>query len=41
MSGGAATPAGRWFNEVAAFLGPAYWAPDTGRVMAFTRGTDQ
>jgi len=34
-------PAGPWFNEVAAFLGPAYWAPGTGRVMAFTRGTDQ
>ena len=34
-------PAGPWFNDVAAFLGPAYWAPGTGRVMAFTRGTDQ
>jgi SAM-dependent methyltransferase len=35
------TPPGAWFNDIAAFLGPAYWAPDTGRVMAFTRGTDQ
>jgi SAM-dependent methyltransferase len=34
-------PPGPWFNEVAAFLGPAYWAPGTGRVAAFTRGTDQ
>ncbi len=34
-------PSGPWFNDVAAFLGPAYWAPGTGRVMAFTRGTDQ
>lgn len=34
-------PSGPWFNDIAAFLGPAYWAPDTGRVMAFTRGTDQ
>jgi SAM-dependent methyltransferase len=34
-------PPGLWFNEVAAFLGPAYWAPGTGRVAAFTRGTDQ
>ncbi len=41
MTGGPATPAGLWFNDVAAFLGPAYWAPDTGRVMAFTRGTEQ
>jgi SAM-dependent methyltransferase len=36
-----APPSGPWFNDVAAFLGRAYWAPDTGRVMAFTRGTDQ
>jgi SAM-dependent methyltransferase len=41
VSGRPATPTGLWFNEVAAFLGPAYWAPDTGRVMAFTRGTEQ
>src|SRR5690349_9684020 len=34
-------PEGNWFNEIAAFLGPAYWAPDTGRVMAFTKGTSQ
>ncbi|HEV3449881.1 MAG TPA: class I SAM-dependent methyltransferase [Acidimicrobiia bacterium] len=34
-------PTGPWFNEVAAFLGAAYWAPGTGRVAAFTRGTDQ
>jgi SAM-dependent methyltransferase len=32
-------PSGLWFNEVAAHLGRAYWAPDTGRVMAFTKGT--
>jgi SAM-dependent methyltransferase len=36
-----APPGGLWFNEVAAFLGPAYWAPDTSRVSAFTAGTDQ
>ncbi len=34
-------PAGLWFNDVAAFLGPAYWAPNTSRVSAFTAGTDQ
>jgi len=31
----------RWFNPIAAFLGPAYWAPDTTRVQAFTTGTEQ
>jgi SAM-dependent methyltransferase len=30
-----------WFNEIAAFLGEAYWAPDTTRVQAFTAGTEQ
>jgi hypothetical protein len=25
-----------WFDKIADYLGPAYWAPDTGRVMAFT-----
>lgn len=30
-----------WFNDVAAFLGKAYWAPDTTRVMSFTTGTKQ
>ena len=30
-----------WFNELAAFLGDAYWAPDTTRVQAFTTGTEQ
>jgi SAM-dependent methyltransferase len=30
-----------WFNDVAAFLGPAYWAPETTRVMSFTTGTVQ
>jgi 2-polyprenyl-3-methyl-5-hydroxy-6-metoxy-1,4-benzoquinol methylase len=30
-----------WFNPIAAHLGKAYWAPDTGRVMAFTKGTEQ
>ena len=30
-----------WFNEIAAFLGPAYWAPGTTRVQAFTTGTEQ
>ena len=34
-------PSGPWFNEIAKFLGKAYWAPDTGRVMAFTKGTEQ
>jgi SAM-dependent methyltransferase len=34
-------PSGPWFNEIAKFLGRAYWAPDTGRVMAFTKGTEQ
>lgn len=38
---GAGPPPGPWFNEVAAFLGSAYWAPDTSRVMAFTAGTEQ
>lgn len=33
-------PAGPWFNDVAAFLGRAYWAPDTTRVSAFTTGTE-
>src|SRR5262249_25794605 len=34
-------PEGAWFNPIAEHLGPAYWAPDTGRVMAFTKGTEQ
>jgi SAM-dependent methyltransferase len=34
-------PGGNWFNEIAAFMGKAYWAPDTGRVQAFTKGTEQ
>ena len=34
-------PSPNWFNEIASFLGNAYWAPDTGRVMAFTKGTEQ
>jgi cyclopropane fatty-acyl-phospholipid synthase-like methyltransferase len=34
-------PEGPWFNEMAKFLGKAYWAPGTGRVMAFTKGTEQ
>jgi 2-polyprenyl-3-methyl-5-hydroxy-6-metoxy-1,4-benzoquinol methylase len=34
-------PTGAWFNAVAAFLGPAYWAPGTTRVQAFTTGTEQ
>jgi SAM-dependent methyltransferase len=34
-------PAGPWFNEVASFLGRAYWAPGTTRVTSFTAGTDQ
>ena len=34
-------PDGAWFNPIAAHLGRAYWAPDTGRVMAFTKGTEQ
>lgn len=28
-----------WFQPVAAHLREAYWAPGTGRVMAFTKGT--
>jgi len=35
------TPEGAWFNPVAEFLGPAYWAPDSTRVQAFTTGTEQ
>jgi SAM-dependent methyltransferase len=34
-------PTGAWFNEIAAFLGDAYWAPNTTRVQAFTTGTEQ
>src|SRR5436309_15962 len=34
-------PSGPWFNPIAKHLGPAYWAPGTGRVMAFTKGTEQ
>jgi SAM-dependent methyltransferase len=30
-----------WFDAIADYLGPGYWAPDTGRVMAFTKGTEQ
>jgi SAM-dependent methyltransferase len=30
-----------WFNQIAAHLGTTYWAPGTGRVMAFTKGTEQ
>jgi SAM-dependent methyltransferase len=30
-----------WFDAVARHLGTSYWAPDTGRVMAFTKGTEQ
>ncbi len=33
-------PGGAWFNEIAAWLGKTYWAPNTGRVMAFTKGTE-
>ena len=36
-----ATPEGPWFNEIARFLGDAYWAPDSTRVQAFTVGTNQ
>jgi len=31
----------RWFNPIAKALGRTYWAPNTGRVMAFTKGTEQ
>jgi SAM-dependent methyltransferase len=34
-------PSGPWFNAIAKHLGRAYWAPDTSRVMAFTKGTEQ
>src|SRR3954447_25447734 len=30
-----------WFDPIAQQLGKAYWAPNTGRVMAFTKGTAQ
>lgn len=30
-----------WFDKIAARLGPSYWAPETGRVQAFTKGTEQ
>jgi SAM-dependent methyltransferase len=30
-----------WFNQLADFLGEAYWAPGTTRVQAFTAGTEQ
>jgi SAM-dependent methyltransferase len=30
-----------WFDAVAEHLGKSYWAPGTGRVQAFTVGTDQ
>jgi SAM-dependent methyltransferase len=41
MSGVPPIPKDDWFNDIAAFLGRAYWAPDSGRVMAFTKGTEQ
>jgi ubiquinone/menaquinone biosynthesis C-methylase UbiE len=34
-------PPDGWFDEIADFLGPAYWAPGTSRVAAFTTGTEQ
>src|SRR4051794_20709402 len=34
-------PDGPWFNEIGAWLGKTYRGPDTGRVMAFTKGTEQ
>jgi SAM-dependent methyltransferase len=34
-------PSPHWFDEIASFIGPAYWAPGTGRVQAFTKGTEQ
>jgi SAM-dependent methyltransferase len=34
-------PKNCWFDELAAFLGKAYWAPDTSRIQAFTYGTEQ
>jgi SAM-dependent methyltransferase len=37
----AGPPTPHWFDAIAAHLGRAYWAPDTGRVMAFTKGTEQ
>ena len=30
-----------WFDELAGFLGRAYWAPNTSKVQAFTSGTEQ
>ena len=34
-------PEGPWFNDLAAFVGTAYWAPHTSRVQAFAAGTEQ
>jgi SAM-dependent methyltransferase len=34
-------PDGPWFDELARFLGKAYWAPGTTRIQAFTSGTEQ
>jgi SAM-dependent methyltransferase len=34
-------PESGWFNPIAEFLGPAYWAPDSTKVQAFTTGTEQ
>jgi ubiquinone/menaquinone biosynthesis C-methylase UbiE len=34
-------PPDGWFDEIADFMREAYWAPDTGRVQAFTKGTEQ
>ncbi len=36
-----AQPEPGWFNPIADFLGPAYWAPNTTRVQAFAAGTNQ
>jgi len=41
VAGAPQVPDGPWFNAIAAHLGKTYWAPDTGRVMAFTKGTEQ
>ena len=41
MSDSAPGPDGPWFNELAAFVGTAYWAPHTSRVQAFAAGTEQ
>ena len=41
VTGGPPVPDTHWFDAIAEHLGTTYWAPDTGRVMSFTKGTEQ